>query len=271
MAPVPATIHITFATAQFSQSRRVLRRSARRYGVNLRIYGPEHPIVRLAHDENPKIMSRKDRGAGYWLWKPYIILDTLTSVPEGTLVLYTDVAVTYIADPSKLFEFAASRDVTLFDNLARFKQEDWTKRDCFVLLDADAEPYWNRTQLDAAFQIYRAGTPAIEFVQACKRAMRDSRILTDEPNVCGRPDPPGVREDHRHDQSVLTIFTVRYGLPSFRSPSRQPAATESAPSYPQVFFHHRRRDVRFDKHVRDWLKGRYHRPRQSPTRAMATD
>ena len=35
------------------------------------------------------IFSQK-KGAGYWLWKPYIILETLEEIPENDILLYAD-------------------------------------------------------------------------------------------------------------------------------------------------------------------------------------
>ena len=42
------------------------------------------------------------RGAGYWLWKPYIIKDALASVEDGDYVFYVDSGAFYInyAPPS---------------------------------------------------------------------------------------------------------------------------------------------------------------------------
>ena len=56
------------------------------------------------------------RGAGYWLWKPHIIADTLAAVPDGTLVIYTDAAVVYAQDPSSLFAQAALQPISIFRN-----------------------------------------------------------------------------------------------------------------------------------------------------------
>ena len=35
------------------------------------------------------VFSHK-KGAGYWLWKPYIILETLEEIPENDILLYAD-------------------------------------------------------------------------------------------------------------------------------------------------------------------------------------
>jgi hypothetical protein len=233
-------IHVTYGTATFNKSLELLKRSARHFGIrNIRIYRPDDPVIRRAVEENPAIM-REERGAGYWLWKSYIILDALERAPDGTLVFYSDAGVTYISDPAPLLSLADRRDIVLFDNMrAIWTQRMWTKRECFVLLNADAPIHWDRRQLDAAFQLYRAGPRARAFVAELKEASRDPRVLSDAPNTCGLPNFTEFRE-HRHDQSVLTIFAVRHGIETFRTPKAPPEQGDSRSPYPQIFDHRRR-------------------------------
>src|SRR3546814_3032631 len=47
-------------------------------------------------------IRRQRRGFGYWLWKPFIIADAMDSVPDGTILMYTDAAVVYQADAAPL-------------------------------------------------------------------------------------------------------------------------------------------------------------------------
>ena len=247
-------LHVSFATDNFSQSAGRLSRSATRFGVQpIEIYTPGSDAVKQMLVENPWL-SLDMRGAGYWLWKAYILLDALDRVPEGCLVLYTDVAVCYVAPPAVMLKLAEGRDIVLFNNhFAEWTQAMYTKRDCLVLLDADRPEDWQRRQLDAAFQLYRAGPRAREFLTELREAMRDPRVLTDNVNSCGKPNLPGFR-DHRHDQSVLTIMAARHGIETFRSPSADMSEGDMASAYPKIFHHHRRRDVGFLRYQRRRLK-----------------
>ena len=40
-------------------------------------------------ENNKEILSLK-KGAGYWLWKPWVILNTLENIPENAIVIYAD-------------------------------------------------------------------------------------------------------------------------------------------------------------------------------------
>ena len=214
---LPRVVHVSFGTNNFSQALSRLRRSARKVGIeDIRIYRPGHPVVRRAVEENPKIMGQR-RGAGYWLWKPYILLDTLNEVAEGTVIVYSDAGQRYVADPSPLIDLTATRDVVLFHNNGGQLQRAWTKRDCFVLMKADAPEYWDALQLDASIQIYRAGVKARSFLLDLRDAMRDPRILCDGPNTCDLPNFEGFQE-HRHDQSITTILAMKHRIETFPCP-----------------------------------------------------
>ncbi|TGR67577.1 hypothetical protein EN866_40605, partial [Mesorhizobium sp. M2D.F.Ca.ET.223.01.1.1] len=87
------------------------------------------------------------RGAGYWLWKPFITLDMMDRVPDGTPVLYSDAALTFIADPAPMIALSRQHPVCLFRMSGPILQSVWTKRDCFVEMDADREEFWSLPQL----------------------------------------------------------------------------------------------------------------------------
>jgi len=202
-------------------------------------------------------MSAK-RGAGYWLWKPFIIRDTMNSVPDGTAVLYTDAALTFIADPAPLLALADEHPVCLFGTTVYGPQGIWTKRDCFIELDADTPEFWNLPQLWAGMQLYRAGAEARAFLAKLCAAMANEAALTDQPNIHGLPDLQTFR-DHRHDQSILTILAHKEGVRVFADPSQfghwdtQP---EGLP-FRQTVHLHRKRDSNFLDVLWRQLRGAY--------------
>lgn len=63
---------------------------------------------------NKKILQRK-RGAGYWLWKPYIIYHELYLASEGDIIIYSDAAVDFVANISHLIKLTEKQDVIVFE------------------------------------------------------------------------------------------------------------------------------------------------------------
>ncbi len=59
-------------------------------------YGPKDIDIEFKLSNND-ILSR-NRGNGYWLWKPYFILKTLKEkLREGDYLIYTDATILYLS------------------------------------------------------------------------------------------------------------------------------------------------------------------------------
>jgi len=183
------------------------------------------------------------RGNGFFIWKPYIILKTMESLDEGDIVMYSDAAVEIIDDLSPLFQLAEDKDRVIFEIAGGHINKTWTKRDCFILLNCDEEAYWNDLQLTATFSLWKKTEENIAFLKEYLRYLRDPRIVTDDPNMCGKPNFLEFR-DHRHDQSVLSILTRKYNFERFCDPSQWGnPEREKYPNSPygQLVNHHRRK------------------------------
>ena len=195
--------------------------------------------------KNSFILSRP-RGAGYWIWKPYIILKTFDSLNNGDIVMYSDAAVEVISDLTPIYDIAASgiNDGKVIFRLAgKHNNKTWTKRDCFVLMNCDEKKYWDAIQTVASYNIWVKNDKNIEFLKEYQRYLRDPRIVTDDINMCGMPNFIEFK-DHRHDQSVLSLMTIRENYVRFRDPSQygnEEMSEFSNSSYPQLFNHHRQK------------------------------
>ena len=207
----------SYADAKYYLSAFRLCRSARGRGVDrFRLWTPRDLPADFRRGRESTL--RQKRGAGYWLWKPFIILETMREAAEGDVVIYCDAGVNIGGDLSPLVEIASRKGIVLFSN-GPYLQKEWTKRDAFVLLDADAPRYWDAGQLMGGFMILQNNARARDFVAKWLAAMDDERVLTDAPNQAGAPNFPEFRE-HRHDQSILSILATRENIEIFRDPSQ---------------------------------------------------
>ncbi len=168
------------------------------------------------YSTNKNILD-KDRLAGYALWKPYIILETMNKIDEGDIVVYMDCGdypkkninrciVNYMSDNDQYFIEGNHTSVNKW----------WTKRDCFYYMSCDEEKYWNSIQLEDGFIALRKNDFNIELVKEWLEYCCDERIVTDIPNTCGLENLEDFK-DHRHDQSILTNLKIKYNLPSENS------------------------------------------------------
>lgn len=174
------------------------------------------------YEKNIKILS-EPRGAGYWLWKPYIILTTLETIPENDIVFYLDIDHYFIPNVGdrnfiSLIKEHLERDV--YDSAREapsqlfFNNSPTTikqcRRDAYILTGCDSERYWNAIMIQAGYQCWKNNLDSIKLAKEWLRFCCDKRILTDIPSQLGEEYPEYV--DHRHDQTVLSLLVQKYNL-----------------------------------------------------------
>jgi hypothetical protein len=203
----------------FRESRLRLNSSARQSGIeNIHSYDFEQIRQSPFYAENKEILDTP-KGIGYWLWKPYIILETLRSVNEGDIVVYADCGLELIAPIDPLIKICAEEQPVLLFANGNLRNSMWTKRDCFILMDCDHKKYWRGLQCDASFALFRKSDHAIQFVQQWLQYAKDKRIISSMPNTLGKKNLPDFVE-HRWDQSILSLLAAKYQLTLYRMPSQ---------------------------------------------------
>ena len=181
--------------------------------------------------ENKGIMSRpiggdwqdKAKAAHYWIYKPYIILETMKRCKDGDIVLYLDAGMRVINDLNPLFEITKSDKCMTFSISktpeALHNHSKFTKRDCFILMGLDDPFYWNERMVNAAFSIWMNTPVNISFLTEWQRYMTDPRIVTEDENTCGSPNLPDFKY-HLFVQSVYSLLCTKYGREVYRDPSQ---------------------------------------------------
>merc|ERR1712048_19798 len=157
---------------------------------------------------------------GYYVWKPYVILETLKSskVPNGTVVLWTDAGVHFIAPLRPLVQrYLADSDVSATET--PMMEADVTKRDAFILLDADYGSIIQTNQIATGIIIVRKTALAIRFMEHWLQACEDERIITETESVLGYPDYFTFRH-HNDDQSAFSLLFKKYGFQPFSQAER---------------------------------------------------
>lgn len=182
------------------------------------------------------------RGAGYWLWKPYIILEAIKASRPGDTVVYSDCLrkpLPIVRRPLDwLIQWADSNGGMLPGSYIPVHGPNriWTKRDCFVLMDCDSPEYYDIPQVQASFSVWRNQPASIEFLESWLAYASDRRVLTDDPNTCGLPNLEGFRE-HRHDQSILTLLAKRDGIRALGDPEDNGCSQLQSKSMDEVLDH----------------------------------
>jgi hypothetical protein len=156
-------------------------------------------------------VDTRGRGAGYWRWKPIIIIRTLQKFPDG-IIVYSDMGRSF-----RYLPFVSSLSIQKF--LEKHKIEfipgifvpehgpnkKWTKKFTFEKLNITDNNFFLSPQLQATWSIWTHTKSALLFLNEWNELCSDLSLIDDTFNS-------GIDKcfiDHRHDQSLLTIQFLR--------------------------------------------------------------
>jgi len=200
-------IYITYATGEkyLEKAKNVLP-TMKEYFHETILYKKED-IHEKFYDKNKKIFNN-ERGAGYWLWKPYFILKTLEGVEENDIVFYLDLgdALHYDIKDFIKEKIQINDGFLLVKNFHSHLQ--WTKNDCFKLMDCNENKYLNSTQLEAGCCAFSKNDTTLKFVKEWLEFCQNYDVISSESKS---PNVPYFKE-HRYDQSILTNLAIKYDI-----------------------------------------------------------
>ena len=155
------------------------------------------------------------RGAGLWLWKPYLINALLNDdglLQFGDYLVYMDAGAYPKQSFDEIFEFVETHSAyngVLFFGVG-LPQKEWCKRDAYILQNCDEEKCWNAGQINAFLSIWRKGSFAINLSKMWLDEASNKSVLGDGKSQFGK-ELDGFT-DHRHDQAVITNIMNREGF-----------------------------------------------------------
>ena len=159
--------------------------------------------------KNETILSAK-KGNGYWLWKPYFIDRVLSEIQSGDWIVYADCGLFYQNSVREYISALEKNNIYGVCHKSSYKETLFTKRDAFVLMGLDMEAYTDSCQRGGILALQKNDNN-INMVKEWLHFGQDERIITDMPNTCGLDNYEGFI-DHRHDQSILSLVSKKYGI-----------------------------------------------------------
>lgn len=248
---------INYANESYKSTQHYCTESAYRYGADRVIeYGPE--------DMDPQFVLKyksildEKRGAGYWLWKPYIIKRALQIIEYGDYLFYVDSGsyfinkIQYIVD-----EMEANQDDIIAFKLPYIERE-WTKNAVFKYFNVENQyEITNSPQRLATFIFLKKTKRTEEVIAKYLEAASYKRLITDDCDDSDLNNPCFIQ--HRHDQSIFSVLSKIEKIPLYRDPSEfggkpklllgsycSPSFDEEVcpkGKYPQLIVLHRKRQV----------------------------
>ncbi len=164
-------------------------------------------------DKNARILIER-RGGGYWLWKPYIINETMKRINDGDLLFYLDSKYYFMENFTELYaKHIENKDILIWKNKPNepvWKMRNWCKMSVlekFGLRDR----VFNEDLVDswAGAIFLRKSDLSSRFINEWLQMCCVYEDITDE-----RSNIPNSKEfrEHRHDQSLLSVLVYKYNI-----------------------------------------------------------
>lgn len=217
--------------------------SAMKWGVD-----DASAFISLNYDDLFKEMNKEvltsERGKGYWLWKPCMIMNEMLDLSEGDILIYSDAGVEFIGDVRHIIN-AMDEDIFFFSN--GWTHVEWCKMDVIQTINPRLVPncltsYSLCKQVQASVIFFRVNQKTKDFVKEWLLYCQMPGLIDDSPSIT--KNYPTFAE-HRHDQAILTCLQIKYGYKQhwwacdIWQPERHRWPEDK---YPAIFHHHRKRD-----------------------------
>ena len=157
--------------------------------------------------ENKYILDKK-AGAGYWLWKPWIILDAMKKAPENAIIIYSDGGNVIKNSLAPLIELANQHPIVLsyYENPIYGTPRERVKREVFIQLGCDKAQCHDGFHIWTGFLIVRNVPEARAFIEQWLSYAKSPNLLMEGPS--SKPELNGFSH-HQHDQAILTVLYNR--------------------------------------------------------------
>lgn len=199
---------INYANQKYNSIRQAQSNLMKTIGYNVLEYSPEN-LSEEFKEKNKNILSL-EIGAGFWVWKPYIILEELKKSDVSDIIFYVDAGdIIHEGLSSYLSEHFKHFDYILYEGDR--KNSDYTKPEVFEELKLGDE-YKNAIQLEAGICGFKKTEKNIKFLNEWLELCENEKLILDD-----RYDLSLENKEfkaHRRDQSLLTILKVKYNMGS---------------------------------------------------------
>lgn len=194
---------VNYADKCYLESQKIAIQYAEKFGFICTSYGFKDLDEEFITEN--KIVLSNERGAGYWLWKPYIILKKLNEINYGDYLIYMDSGANFIKPVDDLLEIINDKGILTFQ-LKNQKNNKWIKGDCFFSINNINELYKfkDEEQILASFIFLRKTDYCLNFIKKWLYYSKQENIISDNKNIYAENCSEFI--DHRHDQAIFSLL-----------------------------------------------------------------
>lgn len=189
----------------FYKNQNALAHSAINKGIDfIYNYNKQHIDPKFITDNSDIFTQTK--GAGLWLWKPWLINKTLDLIPEDALLIYADTSVIFRRPITELIELSNKKNIILIEHPS-YTREQEVAPFIFEKLNCNEESCKTGPATVANFIMLRNNSSTRLFIQEWLNSCLDRSIFLAELDKNSRPTNY-IR--HAHDQAILSVMTHKF-------------------------------------------------------------
>lgn len=203
------TFFLTYSDKNYEKAQKFAIYMAKRIGHFDKVIGMSpSDLDKDFVERNKDILSNK-RGAGLWLWKPYIVSKVLSSLDNGDYLFYADSGCFFIRD---IINVIKNMDEDIWCCEIPLLEKEFTKKECFTIMKCMGEKYENTPQRIATFFCIRKTPNSIRFIDEWLYFCQIPELIS----PCSST-PPLI--SHREDQSIFSLLTKKYNIKAHIQPT----------------------------------------------------
>jgi len=198
---------VTYSDENMTIARDKCVMSALKNGVN-GANGLGESYISAEFKGNNAAVLNSPRGAGYWLWKPYVINEAMKVLSDDTILIYSDAGVEFIAPVQEIIN-RMDEDIFFFTN--GFPQIEWTKGDIMRQINGwhNYETFRDKKQVQASVIFFKVNQKTREFVKEWLLWCQMPGFIDDSPS---KVENCKTFAENRHDQAMLFSTIIVKGI-----------------------------------------------------------
>jgi hypothetical protein len=189
----------------FAGSQKLLNLTAKKFGLSTLPYDFEFIKKTEYYEKNKQIFFNK-KGAGFWIWKPYIIKHSLDKINNDDFLIYVDSDFGFINNPEELTKECQDVGAGLYIN--NFLCKIWTKKDCFIIMGCNSEKYYNEYLTLGGINCWMKSNLSYQILDEWLKFAQNPKLSTRDPGIDNFPE----FKRHSTDQSILTNLAIKYNI-----------------------------------------------------------
>jgi len=156
-------------------------------------------------DKHGSFVRANPKGYGYWLWKPYIVLEQLQQMEYDDILVYADAGC--VLNPkgkqrlNEYFAMANDNEIGVVAFQQIHEEQSFTKMD--TLHHLHALDLATTSHLVGGIFVVRKTQKSVELFKRIYETCSHYHLLDNSPSIL--PNSPNFK-DHRHDQSIFSIL-----------------------------------------------------------------